>query len=72
MRQKDADALANSVVPDQTAPRSSLIWVCTVCSELSGPMLRSLTIVRVATGLDDFSTTDNLLSKFRELMKMTY
>ena len=23
--------MANSVDPDQTAPRSSLIWVCTVC-----------------------------------------
>ena len=25
-------AMANSVDPDQTAPRSSLIWVCTVCT----------------------------------------
>ena len=36
MRPKDADGIANSVDPDQTAPRSSLIrssliWVCTVC-----------------------------------------
>ena len=25
---------ANSVDPDQTAPRSSLIWVCTICPHL--------------------------------------
>ena len=31
MGRKDADGMANSVDPDQTAPRSSLIWVCTVC-----------------------------------------
>ena len=33
MRQKDAGRKANSVDPDQTAPVSSLIWVCTVCSD---------------------------------------
>ena len=27
--------MANSVDPDKTAPMSSLIWVCTVCSHLS-------------------------------------
>ena len=27
--------MANSVDPDQTAPRSSLIWVSTVLSDLS-------------------------------------
>ena len=33
---KDVDGVANSVDPDQTAPfRGSLIWVCTVCSDLS-------------------------------------
>ena len=26
--------MANSADPDQTAPRSSLIWVCTVCSDI--------------------------------------
>ena len=30
MHPKDAEGIANSVDPDQTAPRSSLIWVCTV------------------------------------------
>ena len=41
MRPKDADRMANSVDPDQTAPlhclpisRSSLIWVYTVCPGL--------------------------------------
>ena len=28
---KILSGMANSVDPDQTAPRSSLIWVCTVC-----------------------------------------
>ena len=31
MRPKDADGMANSVDPDQTAP----IWVCSVCPDLS-------------------------------------
>ena len=29
---KDAEGMANSEDPDQTAPRSSLIWVSTICS----------------------------------------
>ena len=35
MHSKDADGIANSVDPDQTALGSSLIWVCTVCPDLS-------------------------------------
>ena len=36
---KDADGMANCVDSDQTAPfRSSLIWVCTVCSVLADPV----------------------------------
>ena len=35
MHQKDVDRVANSVDPDQTASRSSLIRVCTVCSDIS-------------------------------------
>ena len=31
---KCADGNANTVHPDQTAPWSSLIWVCTFCSGL--------------------------------------
>ena len=34
MGPKDADGMANSVDPHQTAPRSSLIWVYTVCPNL--------------------------------------
>ena len=30
-----ADGMANSVDPDQTAPKSNLIWVYTVCADLS-------------------------------------
>ena len=44
MLPKDANAIANSVDPDQTAPRSSLIWVCTVCQGLS---VRKLMIITV-------------------------
>ena len=40
MHPKDADGLANSVDPDQT--RSSLIWVCTVCPDLSVRKLRKI------------------------------
>ena len=37
---KDADRMANSVDPDQTASfRSSLIWVCTVCTDQTAPLL---------------------------------
>ena len=38
---KDADGTANSGDPDQTALfRSSLIWVCTICSDLFVPVFR--------------------------------
>ena len=43
-RHKDANGKANSEDPDQTAPRSSLIWVCTVCQDQS---VRKLRIIRV-------------------------
>ena len=45
--QKGGDEMANGVDPDQTAPRSSLFWVCTVCSDLSVPILRTFTVVLV-------------------------
>ena len=41
MHPKDAAEIANSVDPDQTAP---LIWVCTVCSDLSVQKLRNITV----------------------------
>ena len=44
---KDLAGMANSVDPDQTAPRSSLIWVCTVCSDVSVLILRTVTVVHV-------------------------
>ena len=40
----DADGMANSVDPDQTAPRSSLIRVCTVCPGISVQKLRIITV----------------------------
>ena len=46
--QKGGDGIANSIDPDQTAPRSSLFWVCTVCSVLHGV---SVTILRIFTVL---------------------
>ena len=39
---KDAEGIANSVDPDQTAP---LIWVCTVCPDLSVRKLRIITVL---------------------------
>ena len=61
----DAEGIANSVDPDQTAPlgafsRSSLIWVCTVCPDLS---VRKLWIIVV----DFAKTKDNSLSNFLHL-----
>ena len=54
MSLKDADGMANSVDPDQTAPqsdlglhcssRSSLIWVNTVCPDLYAWKLRIITV----------------------------
>ena len=45
---KDADKIANSVDPDQTAPLiSSLIWVYTVCPEFSVRKLGIITVVKV-------------------------
>ena len=47
----DADGMANSVDPDQTAPwhssRSSLIWVYTVYSDLSVHTYRNITVAVV-------------------------
>ena len=43
---KDSDRMANSVDPDQTAP-SSLIWVYTVCPDLSVRKLRIIMVNRV-------------------------
>ena len=37
----------NSVDPDLTAPcRNSLIWVCTICSYPSVPILRIITVIQ--------------------------
>ena len=42
MHPKDAEGIANSVDPDQTA---LLIWVCTVCPDLSVRKLRIITVI---------------------------
>ena len=48
MHAKDAEGIANSVDPDQTAPvGGSLIWVCTVCPDLSIRKVRIITVVQV-------------------------
>ena len=44
MSPNDADGMANSVDPDQTAP---LIWVCTVCPGISVRKLRIITVSTV-------------------------
>ena len=47
--QNDANGIANCEDPDQTAQdsSSSLIWVCTVCPDLSVQKLRVITVVSV-------------------------
>ena len=47
MHPKDAEGTANSVDPDQTVPKSSLIWVCTVCPDLSLRKLRNITFLYI-------------------------
>ena len=46
MYANDADWMANSVDPDQTS-RSSLIWVYTVCSDLSVRKFRNITVHQI-------------------------
>ena len=51
MSPNDADGMANSVVPDQTAP---LIWVCTVCPGISIRKLRIITVNHEYQFLESF------------------
>ena len=44
-KDEGANGRANSADPDQTQSRSSLIWVCTVCPDLSVPKFRVITVV---------------------------
>ena len=48
MGPKDVEGMANSVDPDQTAlfSRSSLIWIHTVCPDLSVRKLRIIAVSR--------------------------
>ena len=48
MSPNDADGMANSVDPDQTAP-VSLIWSCTVCLDISVRKLRIITVMYALT-----------------------
>ena len=46
MSPNDADGMANSADPDQTAPRrSSLIWVCTVFPGMSVRKVKNITVM---------------------------
>ena len=47
MSPKDVDGIANSEDPDQTAPLGAVIWVCTVCPDLSVPKLRIIAVFLV-------------------------
>ena len=60
MSPKDAEGIANSVDPDQTAPRSSLIRVCTVCPAVSVRKLRIITVFCVLLMFIDFTLTNEL------------
>ena len=46
MHPKDIDEMANNVDTDQTAPLSNLIWVCTVCLNLSVPIHKNFTVLQ--------------------------
>ena len=45
MPPKDVERMANSVDPDQTAPKSSLIRIFTVCSDIHVPIFKIFTVV---------------------------
>ena len=47
MHPKDAEGIADSVDPDQ----SSLIWVCTVCQNLSAQKFRIITVLSYPSGI---------------------
>ena len=61
MSPNDADGMANSVDPDQTAP--SLIWVCTVCPGISVPKLRIVTVITVTPNFQLRRRAENLMKK---------
>ena len=67
--QNDANGLANSEDPDQTAlncsSRSSLIWICTVCSDLPVPKLRVITVFVAVHLLIQFTKAIIELSYFQ-------
>ena len=46
MHPKDAEGITDRVDPDQTAPLGALIWVCTVCPDLSVRKLRNITVIQ--------------------------
>ena len=61
MSTKDAGGMPNSVDSDQTAPfGSSQIWVCTVCSNISVPNYRILTVI-YNDGIDILTYFDSLI-----------
>ena len=45
MPPKDAERMANSVDPDQTALKSSLIRIYTVCSDIHVPIFKIFTVI---------------------------
>ena len=63
MHPKHADAMANGVDPDQTAPlvfRSSLNLVCTVCPDLS---VQNLRIIMVVNAIKDAKDTGGIANR---------
>ena len=49
MPPKDVERMANSVDPDQTAPRSSLIRIYTVCSDIHVLIFKFFTVATPGT-----------------------
>ena len=71
---QNADGMANSADPDQTAPRSSLIWVYSVCSCMSVWIFRACTVVAKDTMSEkSFQIVGNyILSKVTKIIELCH
>ena len=69
---KNADGMANRADPDQTAPRSSLIWVCTFYACMSVWIFRACMVVAKDTmSGKSFQIVGNyILSKVTKIIEL--
>ena len=66
MSPDDADGMANSADPDQSVPRTSLIWACTVYPGISVQKLRIIT-VGTRTGVYETLCPQNMFASKNNL-----